>query len=246
MTLQELKQSADHTEEEGRLPTARYLKDNEEELAKIIIGKDVELTVYRNGYAAYQDGKHTTVFPIWSCGNYCYKQPEGNVEIGESFFGGQEWHLRLLLEGEDRLSHNEDVRERDKTVPYCFERDHNAGTEQSLQEKLILRETVSGLLDFLTERQRKVVVQFYLCQKTQREIAAELGVSIPSVNRTLSRAIQRMKRRASEDVRSAEGGVRHVRESIERKGKVCAPDEGWDYCGSGEGNLSGMVSVQTA
>lgn len=102
-----------------------------------------------------------------------------------------------MLEGEDRLAHNREMKERKKTVSYSAaaeEWDTDDVTGDMLLEKMMLEETVTEALSVLTGQQRLAVIRFYLQQKTQGQIAEELDVTVPAVSKLISRAVRRMHR----------------------------------------------------
>lgn len=198
MTLQELKQIADIPKRGNRIPTAKYLKENGTVVKKKRLGIDVEITAYQNGYALYQVGKHFTVFPLHSCGSYLYISNDHMIPLSGSVFEDEMWYVRLALEGEDRLNRNQEERERDKTVSYsAVSEEWNVMEDAGLpiQEQIEKRETIEEVLQLLTERQRMVVIRFFLQEKTQRQISKELGISSPAVSTILSQAIQRIRRK---------------------------------------------------
>lgn len=198
LTLQELKQMTDIPKRGKKIPTAKYLRENGTVISKKQLGKDVEITAYQNGYALYQVGRHFTVFPIHSCENYLYISNARMIHLPGTMFDDEMWHVRLALEGEDRLNRNQEERERGKTISYSAVSEEwnvmeDAG--QSMQEQFETQETVEEILRLLTERQRMVVIRFFLQEKTQRQISRELGISSPAVSTILSQAIQRIRKR---------------------------------------------------
>lgn len=66
-------------------------------------GGEVQLLVSQGGYALYRVGKHTTVFPIHSCGNYCYENNGQQICVCAAFFEQQEWYVRLLLVEKEQI-----------------------------------------------------------------------------------------------------------------------------------------------
>lgn len=89
-----------------------------------------------------------------------------------------------------------------------------SGVEPVL-ERIVRAETVSGLLSPLTGRQRLVATRFYLEQKTERQIAGELGITAPAVSKILAKAVSRMWRecqRVETAPYGMRGGVCHARE----------------------------------
>ncbi len=198
LTLQELKQIADIPKRGNRIPTAKYLKGNETVVEKKRLGVDAEITAYQNGYVLYQVGRHFTVFPLHSCGSYLYISNSHMASLSGSVFENEMWYVRLALEGEDRLNRNQEERERDKTVSYsAVSEEWNVMEDAGLpiQEQIEKRETIEEVLQLLTERQRMVVIRFFLQEKTQRQISKELGISSPAVSTILSQAIQRIRRK---------------------------------------------------
>ena len=81
-------------------------------------GREIQLLVYQEGYALYRVGKYTTVFPVHSCGDYCYENDGQQICVDASFFEQQEWYVRLFLEGEDRLTKNRETCHKRKVFSY--------------------------------------------------------------------------------------------------------------------------------
>ena len=73
LTLQDLKWIVKAPGSEQKVPTARRLLEQGERIAGMENGGEVQLLVFREGYAIYRVGKHTTVFPVHGCGDYCYE-----------------------------------------------------------------------------------------------------------------------------------------------------------------------------
>lgn len=112
LTLQELKRITDIPGNQGKLPTARRLREAGLVIAKEQLGDGAKISVYRDGCVLYQAGSHSTVFPLHSCGEYFYISDGKAVHLPEQFFDKEKWYLRLVLEGEDRLNRNCEERER--------------------------------------------------------------------------------------------------------------------------------------
>ena len=159
-------------------------------------GREVQLLVFREGYALYRIGKYTTVFPVHSCGDYCYENDGRQICVDASFFEQQEWYVRLFLEGEDRLAKNRETCHKGKVVSY-----HAVSEEWFFLsspalpplEQLIEREQILELMGLLTERQRDIVILYFYYGETQWEIAKELGITQPTVSQTLMAALRRMR-----------------------------------------------------
>lgn len=199
LTLQELKRMTEMPEEKKKVPTAKNLQNGGKKVVWRKIDRDTELSVYMNGFAVYRIGNRTTVFSIYSCGDYQYNMEVGTVVIEKTVFDIQEWYIRLTLEGEDRLLHNMDAQEREKNISYhaiSEEWQMIADMRSSPMEQIIRRESIDELLSLLTERQYTVVCQYYFNQKTQKQISEELGVTPSAVSRILYHSIQKMKSNA--------------------------------------------------
>ena len=196
LTLQDLKWIVKKPEKAGKPPTARCLLENGKCVVSMENGREIQLLVYQEGYALYRIGKYTTVFPVHSCGDYCYENDGQQICVDASFFERQEWYVRLLLEGEDRLAKNRETCHKGKVVSYhavseewCF----LSSPALPPLEQLIEKEQILELMGLLTERQRDIVILYFYYGETQWEIAKELGITQPTVSQTLMAALRRMR-----------------------------------------------------
>ena len=113
-------------------------------------------------------------FPVYSCGDYYYENEGQKICVDADFFEGQEWYVRLLLEGEDRLAKNRDSYCKGRVVSY-----HVVSEEWFLLaspalpplEQLIEKEKILELMGMLTERQKDIVITYFYYGKTQLEIS---------------------------------------------------------------------------
>ena len=62
LTLQDLKWIAKEPKTGKKVPSARYLLEQGEQIVSMENGGGVQLLVFREGYALYRVGKYTTVF----------------------------------------------------------------------------------------------------------------------------------------------------------------------------------------
>lgn len=99
LTLQDLKWIVKEPKIEKKVPTARHLLEQGEKVVSMENGGGVQLSVFCEGYALYRVGKYTTVFPVYSCGDYYYENEGQKICVDADFFEGQEWYVRLLLGG---------------------------------------------------------------------------------------------------------------------------------------------------
>ena len=198
LTLQELKQIADKPGDWKQRPTVKQLRESGLEIAKERLGGGAEIAVYRDGCVLYQAGNHSTVFFLHSCRDYCYISGGNEIHIPEQFFNKEIWYLRLVLEGEDRLNRNLEERERNRNVSYSSISEEWAVMEDSAEsvlEQLAKQETVEEIMRMLTEKQRTVIRRYYLQEKTQTQIAEELGISRLAVRGSLFRAVSKIRKK---------------------------------------------------
>ena len=106
LTLQELKQVVGNREERRKVPSARYLRENDVAVVKQRLIDGAEIIAYQTGYVFYCVGDYGTVFPLFTCRDYVYEAGRKITVVKEDFFDNQPWYVRLILEGEDRLCRN--------------------------------------------------------------------------------------------------------------------------------------------
>ena len=198
LTLQELKQVVDVRGDREKLPTARQLRESGAVIVREQLGKETEIAVYQDGCVLYQTGKYSTVFPLHLCGDYFYLSEGNAVHLPEQFFDRERWYLRLVLEGEDRLDRNGEERERSRNVSYSAISEEWAVMEdltESAIDLLARQEIVEEMLQTVTEKQKTVICKYYLQEKTQMQIAEELGVSRPAVRELLLRGVNKIRKK---------------------------------------------------
>ncbi len=197
MTLQELKRIVDVPGFGVRLPTPKQLRTSRLVIAQERLGLDSEISAYQSGYGLYQVGKHFTVFPLHSCGDYLYLADGKTVILPERFFENREWYLRLVLEGEDRLNRNHEEKERSWNISYSAISENWMAMEnrtESMLEHLTKQETVAEILEILSARQKYVIQKYYLQEETQEQISKELGISQQAVSAMISQAVRSIRK----------------------------------------------------
>ena len=196
LTLQELKQVVSNREERRKVPSAKYLRENDVAVAKQRLMDCAEIIAYQTGYVLYCVGDYATVFPLFTCRDYVYEAERKIAVVEENFFDDQPWYVRLILEGEDRLWRN------------CISEEwcEVADKGQCLLERIIAEETVRELMNLLTERQRQMIQRIYFQQKTQKEVSHELGITVPAVSKCISQAMQKMRNNSDDSARALEKG----------------------------------------
>lgn len=198
LTLQELKRISDRPGYGEKLPTAKKLRESGLAVAQERLGLDSEIVAYQSGYVIYRVRNHSTVFPLHSCREYLYLSGEKMIHLSEQFFCKKEWYLRLVLEGEDRLSRNHEEKERRWNIPYsAISEDWEAlgDLTESVLEHFSKQEIVEEMLQILTDKQRKVIQEYYIQGKTQTQIAKELGVSRLTVRDSIILAINKIRKK---------------------------------------------------
>lgn len=118
LTLQELKQVVGNRKEKRKVPSARYLRENDVAVVKHRLIDGAEIIAYQTGYVFYCAGDYGTVFPLFTCRDYVYEAGRKITVVKEDFFDNQPWYVRLILEGEDRLCRNREVREHNNCISY--------------------------------------------------------------------------------------------------------------------------------
>lgn len=200
LTLQELKKTVVPADERMRVPTPKMLMDSEVPIVvRELLNDQTELTVFANGYVIYRSGKRMTVFALHTCKDYQYEVSSGKAQnISEEFFDNGDWYIRLMLEGEDRLAVNQEVQASTNQVSYSAENDNwsvLADTSCDVAERLAEQEFVEELLSLITEKQRIVMIRYYIEEESHEEIARDLGISRQAVTDAIAKAIRRIRSR---------------------------------------------------
>lgn len=112
MTFKDLKKLVElPSYKEQRVPTVKALEvSGVPVVAEKILENHGSISVYQNGYVIYRAHKRVTVFSLRNCVHYKYDALEGaGHHIEEEEFDEYEWHIRLVLEGEDRIFMNYEI-----------------------------------------------------------------------------------------------------------------------------------------
>lgn len=196
LTFKQLKNLVEEPKTGIKLPTARALRESDQRIVvKEIMGNGAELIVYQNGYALYQIKNRATVFPVNGCKSYSYVTSKEDISVDEQLFDQEKWYIRLMLEGEDRLFHNIYRKEKGHQISYtAVAEDWDALSDRtdSLANQIIQQEMMEELLHILTNRQRKIVVEYFYMEKTHQQIADELRYKVPDPGKKLYN-IERMR-----------------------------------------------------
>ena len=216
LTLRTLKELIDTPKKGEKLPTPKQLRTGE---SPVVAHKttgtgvnEVHIIVYQSGYAVYGIGnravtekkrKEDEKYNIWNP-ETGLREKKCFCELEESFFEKEEWYLRLMLIGEDRLAHNLATRDRGRCISYSGISEEFEGMEDELmdvEERVNRQQIAEEMMSVLSDKQRKVVQEFYWNQKTHKQIAKENGVKRNAVTEILKYALNKIEKNFDEDGR---------------------------------------------
>ena len=203
ITLGQLKTMI-HSTAGRHLPTAKQLREHDQ-LFLFQPLYDGELHVFVSGFAVYRAGKHTAVLRVDCVSTYFYEFATTDKPIS---LDDQPWATALTLAAEKRMEDFQADRLSRRCVGFADDYDDEDSEDRKPSDAKVLagtddvEETVAcrmddrmkKLLDCLTARQRQVVTMYYIDQRTQQQIANELGISQQVVDRLIKAGIQNMKK----------------------------------------------------
>ena len=182
----------------------------------------MQLLVFAEGWVLYRVGKYATVFQVHSCGGYCYETYEQQIYVDTVFFEKQEWYVRLMLEGEDRLAKNRESSWKGKTVSYpcgfrglVFPGFPGIAAFGAVDRK----RTDPGADGTSDERQRDIVTLYFCYGKTSGKLHKSFVFPQPTVSQTLMAALRRMRKGQKAGFlskRAGPGGVLYEWENAQR------------------------------
>ena len=114
MTFKDLKKLVElPLYKEQRVPTVKALEvSGVPVVTEKVLENHGSIKVYQNGYVIYRAHKRVTVFSLRDCVHYKYDAAEGaGHHIEEAEFDDYEWHIRLVLEGENRIFMNYEIQD---------------------------------------------------------------------------------------------------------------------------------------
>ena len=157
-----------------------------------------EVVVYKNGYVSYHAHERYTVFALHNC-TYYYYESQGNEHqtIPHNHFEDMEWHIRLVLEGEDRLVRNIEARE-SETFSYAVDVNPEYNNEMedpriNVMDIVLNKEFLRRASELLKKHQWEMICRHYIEGMTHREIAAEMGVSHQYVTKGIKKGLHRIR-----------------------------------------------------
>jgi RNA polymerase sigma factor (sigma-70 family) len=199
MTLRELKEMVEAVEGKKVTPKAAALLQSEIPIVvKEVINAETDIMVFANGYVLYRAGKHTTVFPLHSCEGYQYGSvtSASNVLQGD-FFENENWYVRLILEGEDRIVANgEKHHEKYNDAFHDYEEDMGAMADekQDFERKLMEKELIDEALSLVDDKAARVIRDYYGNGYKQYEIGAEIQMDCKAVSKLIHRNLAKIRK----------------------------------------------------
>lgn len=108
-----------------------------------------------------------------------------------------EWHIRLVLEGEDRLVRNLEARE-SETFSYAADVNPEYNNEMedpriNVMDFVLNKEFLRKASELLKKHQWEMICRHYIEGMSHREIAAEMGVSHQYVTKGIKKGLHRIR-----------------------------------------------------
>ncbi len=183
-----------------QVPSAKALREaGIPILMKEEITEDTRVTVFANGYVEYRQASHRTIYTVNDCiGDYTDSSEVSIAGVipAESFLL-EKWYFRLILEGEQKISHNTQAAEKKRQISYDVDyAEEGIMLDPTLQtiEKLCNKEAMEEYLSCLTERQREIVYRHFVLEQTKTEISKALVISQAAVTDALKHALERIRK----------------------------------------------------
>lgn len=183
-----------------QVPSAKALREaGIPILMKEEITEDTRVTVFTNGYVEYRQASHRTIFSVNDCiGDYSDSSEVSVAGVipAESFLR-EKWYFRLILEGEQKISHNTQAAEKKRQISYDVDyAEEGIMLDPTIQtiETLCNEEAMEEYLSCLTERQREIVYRHFVLEQTKTEISKALVISQAAVTDALKHAFERIRK----------------------------------------------------
>lgn len=199
MTLKELKGLTAKASKArvGKTPKASgLLRSDIPVVVKEVINENCEIMVFANGYVYYRAENHTTVFPLHEVDSYEYKGVKKSSVLEGDFFENENWYVRLILEGEDRIAKNEDKYHRNFSTSYSdiaedcsFMKDHT----QDTLENLMIQDLLNEVFEYMDERAVKAFIANEEMGITHAEIAKMNQMNTNAVTKLIKRNLDKVR-----------------------------------------------------
>lgn len=202
LTLKELKGIVRKADFKRRLPSEKWvLESGGAVVVKERLDELTEISVYESGYVLYRKGIYATVFPLHACDEYIYcSEVDESYHLPVYVLENENWYIRLMMEGEDRLIHNQNNRMVGKVVSYSgvSEEWDVLRTTGSVLDDLVqaerTREVLGKILPLMTDCQREVMVRMYIDREEQVDIAESMGVTQQAISDMVRKAKKRVRK----------------------------------------------------
>jgi len=203
MTYRELKELVPQAEAVSRVPSEKMLRESDAVVVvqEVIGNAEGILTVYDNGFVSYITERNRTVFPLHSCGDIRYEWVSGQDSVcSESLFDNEPWHIRLMIEGEDRIAKSKQNSDTGRVFSYsAIAEDYKdmADPGADILEQIIekeLYEELRQLISKATKKQAEAIVRHYLKGQSFTELSVEMGISRQSGTELVERGLDRIRR----------------------------------------------------
>ena len=163
------------------------------------ITEDTRVTVFAYGYVEYRQASHRTIFSLSDCrGDYTDSSDvsvDGRIPSGS--FLREKWYFRLILEGEQKISHNTQAAEKKRQISYDVDyAEEGIMMDPAIQtiDKLCNEEAMVEYLSCLTDRQKDIVYRHFVLEQTKTEISKELAISQAAVTDAIKHALARIRK----------------------------------------------------
>lgn len=199
MTLKELKGLTEKASKTrvGKTPKANALLQSDiPVIVKEVINENCEIMVFANGYVCYRADDHTTVFPLHEVDFYEYKSVEKSSVLEGDFFENENWYVRLILEGEDRIAKNEEKYHRNFSSSYSdlaedcsFMKDQT----QDTLENLMIQELLNEVFEYMDDRAVEAFIANQEMGITHAEIAEMIQMKPNAVTKLIKRNLEKVR-----------------------------------------------------
>lgn len=193
--------------EEGRMPSAKKISESPVILRHEYGG--ALITVFGNGYYTCMHEGHTTVYAVDRCADYVDPTDELEKKVDPEQVKELDWYVPLAMFGLSRIEH---IKDSDKAEHEAYSLDNDGSDysfsspstedvlkkreeEREYQEKWDKRKkALKEVMESLTEKQRYCLNQSFFGNKTEAQIAKELGCSQQNVHKCIGAGLKKAKK----------------------------------------------------
>ena len=198
MTLRALKELVAEANVENAAPKlGTLLKDGVSIVVKEVINENCEIMVFENGYVYYRVDNHETIFPLHEVGTYTYGSVKKSSVLEGDFFENENWYTRLILEGEDRITSNENRHHRRFCISYsCEEEDWDVLKDHTVDvlERNMLQDLLKEVFEKMDERAARAIVASLEHGLTHEEIGMLIHMNRNAVSKMIKRNLEKVKK----------------------------------------------------